>query len=192
MGSLSRWMTRVAWLVLTVALVACAAFVVRWHTTRELNAMIDARTINRLAPMPADPRVRYAAAWTFERELKYEDAERLYTDVQATRDPALAARAWFALGNAFFESTIEASRALRDAAQTGETAELGLARDAYRAALRIDPTLHGARYNLELLERMAPPRPTDGWRRTTDPIKLLPDRHQGWTTIRETKKRGLP
>jgi hypothetical protein len=67
-----------------------------------------------------------------------------------------------------------------------------LARDAYRAALRIEPKLHEARYNLELLERLSPARPGAGRRRNTDPITIQPDRHNGWTTIQESPKRGLP
>jgi hypothetical protein len=73
-----------------------------------------------------------------------------------------------------------------------ESAEFELARDAYRAALRIDPAMHGARYNLELLERLAPRRPGEGWRRNTDPITIVPNRRNGWTTILESAKRGLP
>ena len=81
--------------------------------------------------------------------------------------------------------------ALQDAPGNGP-AELDLARDAYRAALRIDPLLHGARYNLELLERLAPVHAGAGWRRNTDPVSIQSDRHNGWTTIRESEKRGLP
>jgi hypothetical protein len=58
--------------------------------------------------------------------------------------------------------------------------------------LRIQPQMHGARYNLELLERMSPRRAEEGWRRNTDPITIQPDRHNGWTTIQESPKRGLP
>ncbi|HKE47836.1 MAG TPA: hypothetical protein VKB52_07205, partial [Rhodanobacteraceae bacterium] len=98
----------------------------------------------------------------------------------------------FALGNAYFEVAIKASRQQTQEGPSVESAEFELARDAYRAALRIDPQLHGVRYNLELLERLAPARPGEGWRRNTDPIAIQPDRHNGWTTIQESEKRGLP
>ena len=192
MAGLMRWSTRIAWLVLAAALVAGAFFAMRWQATHRINAMIGARTIETLARLPADPRVRYAAAWDFERKQKYDEAARFFADAQLADDPALAARAGFALGNAYFQTAIRASRGGSDDSASTQSAELDLARDAYRAALRIDPALHGARYNLELLERLAPRRPGEGWRRNTDPITIVPNRHNGWTTILETAKRGLP
>jgi len=191
-AGLMRWSTRAAWLLLAAALVVCALFVMRWQATHRINAMIGARTIETLAPLPADPRVRYAAAWDYEREHKFDEAARFFADAELADDPALASRAWFALGNSYFQSAINASRGASDDSASTQSAELDLARDAYRAALRIDPAMHGARYNLELLERLAPRRPGEGWRRNTDPITIVPNRHNGWTTILETAKRGLP
>jgi len=187
-----RWSTRAAWLLLAAALAVCAFCVTRWQATHRINAMIGARTIETLAPLPADPRVRYAVAWDYERKQRFDEAARFFADAELADDPALASRAWFALGNSYFQSAIKASRGASDDSASAQSAELDLARDAYRAALRIDPGMHGARYNLELLERLAPRRPGEGWRRNTDPITIVPNRHNGWTTILETAKRGLP
>jgi len=183
MAGLMRWSTRAAWFALAAALILCAFFAMRWHATHRINAMIGARTIETLSPLPADPRVRYAAAWDFERAQKFDEAARFFADAQLADDPALASRAWFALGNAYFQTAIKASRGSSDDSASTQSAELDLARDAYRAALRIDPAMHGARYNLELLERLSPRRPGEGWRRNTDPITIVPNRHNGWTTI---------
>jgi mxaK protein len=192
MGRLMRWTTPFAWLLLAASLAALAFSLARWRTTAAIDASIRDRTIATLHPLPDDARVRYAAAWDLERAQRFEEAVPLLTDAQASDDPALAANAWFALGNVYFEIAVKTSRgALQDAQGTGP-AELDLARDAYRAALRIDPLLHGARYNLELLERLAPAHAGSGWRRNTDPVKIQSDRHNGWTTIRESEKRGLP
>ena len=192
MASLMRWTTAIVWLLLAAALVACAVYSWRWHAARRMSAMIDARTIETLRPLPDDPRVRYAAAWDLERAQRYDDAIRYYTDAQAAGDPALASHAWLALGNAYFEQGIKATRQAQGEDAAAENAEFDLARDAYRSALRIDPWLHDARYNLELLERLAPTHAREGWRRNTDPITIQPDRHNGWTTIQESPKRGLP
>jgi len=190
-ASLTRWATAFVWLLLAAALAACALFSWQWRAARRMNAMIDARTIETLQPLPDDPRVRYAAAWDLERAQRYDEAIRYYTDAQAGSDSALASHAWLALGNAFFEQGIKATRVESEDA-AAENAQFDLARDAYRAALRIDPWLHDARYNLELLERLAPTHAREGWRRNTDPITIQPDRHNGWTTIQESPKRGLP
>ena len=46
---------------------------------------------------------------------------------------------------------------------------------------------------LERVERLLEARRVEeGWRRNTDPITIQPDRHNGWTTILESPKRGLP
>lgn len=191
MAGLTRWTTGLIWLLLLAALAACAAFSAQWLATLRINAAIRARSVETLKPLPADARARYAAAWDLERSQHFDQAIALFTEVRAAADPALAATAWFALGNVYFETGIKMSRDSMHEGP-GENAEFDLARDAYRAALRIDPQLYGARYNLELLERLAPVRPGEGWRRNTDPISMQPDRHNGWTTIQESAKRGLP
>ena len=193
MAGLTRWTTTLVWLLLAAALAACAAFSQRWLATQRINAAIRDRTIEALKPLPADERARYAAAWDLERSQRFDQAIALLTDVRATTaDPVLEATAWFALGNVYFEAGIKQSRDAMLESAAVESADFDLARDAYRAALRIDPWLHGARYNLELLERLAPGRPSAGWLRNTDPIVIQPDRHNGWTTIQEGVKRGLP
>jgi hypothetical protein len=191
MASLARWTTSLVWLLLVAALGACAVFAVQWRATRNINAMILDRSIEKVVS-PADSRARYAAAWNLERSQHFDEAIKLLMAAQTSTDSVLASRAWFALGNVYFKNSIKASRESVQEGPKAEDADFGLARDAYRAALRIDPELHDARYNLELLERMAPTRPGEGWRRTTDPISIQSDRHTGWTTIRESKKRGLP
>ena len=143
-----RWTTAIVWLLLAAALVACAVYSWRWHAARRMSAMIDARTIETLRPLPDDPRVRYAAAWDLERAQRYDDAIRYYTDAQAAGDPTLASHAWFALGNAYFEQGIKATRQAQGEDAAAENAEFDLARDAYRSWLRIDPWLLDARYNL--------------------------------------------
>jgi tetratricopeptide (TPR) repeat protein len=191
MASLMRWTTPLIWALLFAALAASALFAAGAFTVLQINSAIRARNVEELKPLPTDFVARYAAAWDLERAQHFDQAIALFTEVRAATDPALAADAWFAVGNVYFESGIKASRNSMDEGP-GESAEFDLARDAYRAALRIDPELHGARYNLELLERLAPARPGEGWRRNTDPISIQPDRHNGWTTIQESAKRGLP
>jgi mxaK protein len=191
-GRLTRWATPLLWLLLAAALGAFVFSLVEWRTVARIDAAIRDRTIATMKPLPLDARALYAAAWDLERVQRFEEAVPLLTDAQASDDPVLAANAWFALGNVYFETAIKVSRgAIQDAEGAGP-AELDLARDAYRAALRIDPLLHGARYNLELLERLAPVHAGAGWRRNTDPVTIQSDRHNGWTTIRESEKRGLP
>lgn len=192
MAGLSRWITPLVWALLVMLLAIGAWSLVRWMSIERINARIADRSIETMTPLPADPRARYAAAWYMERSQRYDEAAKILVGVRSVEDSGLAASAWFALGNAYFENGIRASRDDSVSGSIAENAAFDLARDAYRAALRIRPHLYDARYNLELLERLSPRRPGQGWRRNTDPIRIPPDRHSGWTTIKQLPKRGLP
>ena len=193
MAGLKRWANALAWCVLAAALLAGLWSAGHWLRLRALNAKIADPGGTLTAADSTDPRVRYAAGWQAERRLQFVDAVPLYSDAQTASDPADAARAWFALGNAYFRVGAAASREYE--ARIGpvfENAQYDLARDAYRSALRIDPAMAAARYNLELLERLSPVRRLEGLRRNTDPIMLIPDKHNGWTSMQDDRKRGLP
>ncbi len=194
MAGLKRWINPAVWLLLAAALAAAAYFAASLWQIHSINALIRDGGIEKLSPLPRDAIARYAAGWQAERTQHHLEAITLYTDAQATVDPALAAQAWFALGNVYFKIGIVESRAYEAAtsAPTWENAQFDLARDAYRSALRIEPDLAGARYNLELLERLSPVRHLAGWRRNTDPIMLHVDKHNGWTSMQDDRKRGLP
>ena len=192
MAGLRRWINPLVWLLLVFAVAAAAWSSHRWLQANAINRVI-ADGVGNLPAGNTDPRVRYAAGWQAERALHYTDAVQLYTDAQAIDDPARAAQAWFALGNVYFKVGIAESREYE--AKVGtlfENAQFDLARDAYRSALRIEPDLASARYNLELLERLSPAKHLQGWLRNTDPIMLVPERHHGWTSMQDDRKRGLP
>jgi tetratricopeptide (TPR) repeat protein len=193
-AGLKRWINPTAWLLLAAALAAAAYFAVSLWQIHSMNALIRDGGIEKLSPLPRDPIARYAAGWQAERAQRHVEAIALYTEAQAATDPALAAQAWFALGNVYFKIGIVESRNYEAAvsAPTWENPQFDLARDAYRSALRIQPGLAGARYNLELLERLSPLRHLAGWRRNTDPIMLHVDKHNGWTSMQDDRKRGLP
>ena len=193
MAGVKRWINPLVWALLAAALAACAWSASRWLQLTAINAKIHDGTVETPSGAIADPRIQYAAGWQAERRLQYTQAVQSYTDAQDPRDPPRSAEAWFALGNVYFKTGIAESRNYE--ATVGpvfENAQFDLARDAYRSALRITPALPGARYNLELLERLSPVRRLQGWRRNTDPIMLVPDRHNGWTSMQDDEKRGLP
>ena len=174
MAVLRRWINPAVWLLLAASLGAAAYFAASLWQIHSMNALIRDGGIETLSPLPADPLARYAAGWQAERAQNHLEAIALYTDAQATTDPALAAQAWFALGNVYFKIGIVESRNYEAAvsAPTWENAQFDLARDAYRSALRIEPDLAGARYNLELLERLSPVRHLAGWNRVHEVLLL--------------------
>jgi len=190
---MKRLVEPLAWVLLTLAIAVAGLFAWQWQQLRTINARIDAGGLEQLTALPGDPRARYAAAWQAERAQQHVKAIGWYTDATTASNPAEAARAWFALGNVYFELGIVESRSYEaSVGPVWENAQFDLARDAYRSALRIEPQLQGARYNLELLERLSPARHLAGWRRNTDPVMLEVDKHNGWTSMQDDRKRGLP
>lgn len=193
MAGLKRWIEPLVWALLAVALLAAGAFGWHWQQVRTVNATIADGGVEKIAPLPGDARTRYAAAWQAERAQEPMKAIAWYTDATSARNPPEAARAWFALGNVYFQLGIAESRSYEaNVGPVWENAQFDLAREAYRSALRIEPRLQGARYNLELLERLSPVRHLAGWRRNTDPVMLEADKHNGWTSMQDDRKRGLP
>jgi tetratricopeptide (TPR) repeat protein len=193
MARLKRWINPLVWTLLALALTVSFWSARRWLQLIDMNTRIHDGTVEIPSATVVDSRIHYAVGWQAERKLEYTQAVQRYTDAQDPADPARSAQAWFALGNVYFKNGIVESRNYE--ATVGpvfENAQFDLARDAYRSAMRIDPQMAGARYNLELLERLAPVRRLQGWRRSTDPILLVPDKHNGWTSMQDDNKRGLP
>jgi len=193
MAGLKRWVNPLVWTLLALALAISSWSAHCWLLLIAMNSRIREGTVEIPPATVVDSRIHYAAGWQAERKLEYTQAVQQYTDAQDPIDPPRSAQAWFALGNVYFKTGIVESRNYE--ATVGpvfENAQFDLARDAYRSALRIDPQMAGARHNLELLERLAPVRRLQGWRRSTDPILLVPDKHNGWTSMQDDNKRGLP
>jgi Ca-activated chloride channel family protein len=143
--SVLRIVSRLSWfclsslLVALLALSACAPAVVRHNEAGNEHfaesAYEEALSEYRLAqvdePDLAEP--YYNAANTYNRKREVEGALAQTEQALKTADPALAAQAWYNLGNAFF-----------DAEQWPQTIE------AYKEALRLWPDDVDGKYNLEL------------------------------------------
>lgn len=95
------------------------------------------------AAEPAEPAPVFNAATALYQLGEYERAAAELRSLIATADPALRARAWYNLGNAY----VRLGRLLD-------------ARAAYREALLLDPGNRDAKFNLELVNRALFERPT--------------------------------
>lgn len=95
------------------------------------------------AAAPGEPAPVFNAAAALYQLGEYERAGAELRSIIATADPALRARAWYNLGNAY----VRLGRLLD-------------ARAAYREALLLDPGNRDAKFNLELVNRALLERPT--------------------------------
>lgn len=114
------------------------------------------------------------------------------TLAEAARDVNTRALAKFAVGNLYFDlSAISADIAAGGSHQQA-VAQITLAREAYKSAIRLQPAMYEARFNLELLDRLSPEKRTQGWSAETDGVTLQPFKRNGTAMMKDNRRRGLP
>jgi mxaK protein len=183
---------QVAWAALAISLALCAFSLLQWQRAARLDRMIADGTLIELKQIPDAPAVRYAAAWLYQKSEQNQLALQRYADAEGADDAQLASRAKFALGNLYFEIGQRAGDVAAGGSHVRGLAQLELAREAYRDALRLDPELRDARYNLELLERLSPGKRVEGWTRNERNRNQGFGTEPGWASMQETTIRGLP
>lgn len=111
---------------------------------------------------------------------------------EAAPDPTFRAYANFIRANLYYDlSKLEQNIAAGGAHQQA-VAQIELAREAYKKTIRQLPQLHDAKFNLELLDRLAPPKRTQGWQGGVDGVTLQPFKRNGTAMMRDNQRRGLP
>lgn len=121
-----------------------------------------------------------------------QEALRAFGSAEASGNPAIRARAKYAIGNLYFDLAMKSANIAAGGAHQQAVAQIELAREAYKGALRIQPDLADAKFNLELLDRLSPEKRTQGWQAETDGVTLKPFKRNGTAMMRDNKRRGLP
>lgn len=197
MGTLKASLPKLAWIALILSLGLSAWFFLQWMQLRQLNGLLSEAPLLLHANLPETPALMYAKGWHYERAVDedakgLEEAVQHYAAAEASPDPRIASRARFGLGNLYLRVGLRAADIAAGGSHVRALAQLDLAREAYRGALRLDPELREARYNLELLERLSPGRRTQGWAREERQMSLRQSEEQGWAGMQEHTLRGLP
>lgn len=176
----------ILWLALAIV------FLMQWQQARILNhAMVDGSIVKRQV-RPGETREAYAIGYLAAHQGRFNEAARHFTLAEASPDASLRARAKFALGNLYFDIGLKSADIASGEGHIHGLAQIELAREAYKGALRIDPEMRDARYNLELIDRLSPPKRVEGWERETDGVTLVPQKRDGWATMKDNTRRGLP
>lgn len=144
-------------------------------------------------PNPDDPGYRaYAMGYLYALQGDTKKAIHYLTLAEADANLLLSAQSKFALGNLYFAPALQSADIQSGEGHIQGVAQIELAREAYKGALRLNPELWAARYNLELLDRLSPPKRYEGWERETDGVTLAPQKRDGWASMRDNTRRGLP
>ncbi|MBM3350777.1 MAG: hypothetical protein FJY53_03145 [Betaproteobacteria bacterium] len=117
---------------------------------------------------------------------------KAFTLAEAASDASIRALAKFGLGNLYFDLALNSANIEAGGSHQQAVAHIELAREAYKGALRLNPDLYQARFNLELLDRLSPEKRTQAWLAETDGVTLQPFKRNGTAMMRDNKRRGLP
>lgn len=189
---LLRHLPHVVLLLATAWLIAGAFFLWQWQQARALNRDYSSGALIKRQVAPGAVREAYAVGYLFAVQGKPREAARYFTQAEIGEDTALRARAKFALGNLYFSTALKEADIQSGKGHLHGMAQIELAREAYKGALRITPELRDARYNLELLDRLSPPGRVEGWERETDGVTLVPQKRDGWASMKDNVRHGLP
>lgn len=189
---LTRFLPKILLCITLLLLMLALLNLHEWQRHRALNQAYDDRSLANQTPNPRDHLHAYSIGYLHAKQGNFREAARAFTLAEAANDDAIRARAKFALGNLYFSLGIQAADIAAGGAYMHAVAQIELAREIYKGALRIDPSLRDARYNLELIDRLSPPRRVEGWERETDGVILQPFKRDGWASMKDNTRRGLP
>jgi mxaK protein len=173
-------------LLLLAALVLLGASALRLYGERSERALARALATNHdiRPPDDASSELVFARAHFLLVRDRIDEAQSLVGQIVERGGPDVAARFHYDVGNARARRAIGAI----EASQIDKAIpEVRLAKEAYRAALRADPTLWDARYNLDVVMRLV--RDFPEIEAAEDETKAQPKKL--WTDL-PGRPRGLP
>jgi mxaK protein len=151
MALTSPRLTRLAWLLLALSALACAAQAVWLWRDQRLNVLIQTGMPAGAADAAAPPHLAFAQACALAARGADEAALKRFGALQS--DPQLGSAARYNGANVLMRQALR----LHAGAQPGQALALvELAKESYRQVLRDNPGRWDARYNLERAQRLVP------------------------------------
>lgn len=164
-----------------------------WWKAYHLNQAYDDRSILKQPLQRGEYLHAYSIGYLLAHQNKPVEAAKAFNVAEVTPDLELRARAKYAIANVHFESAIASSNIEKGGSHRRAVERVLLAREAYKAALRINPAMYNARYNLELIDRLSPEKRTEGYENSPDgTIGLQPYQQNGTALMKDNTRRGLP
>ena len=161
------------------------------YKAQQLNEAVADRSILQ-QPFPHKNYLHaYSIGVLHAQQDELEQANKAFEVAEITTDKTLRAISKLAIGNLHFQNMLDDFGKERGSRRIVE--QVILAREAYKAALRLTPNMHEARYNLELLDRLSPEKRTQGFK-TGDgyTYQITPQLQDGRMHMKDNKIRGLP
>jgi tetratricopeptide (TPR) repeat protein len=140
----------------------------------------------------ADHLHAYSQGYLYEKNGHYVEAAKLFTIAEASENKEVSSKAKFAIANLYFDLAMKLAAQEGGMERQQAIAQIELARDSYKSALRDDPEMYVAKYNLELLDRLSPLKRNQGWTGETDGVTMQPFKKNGTSMMKDNVRRGLP
>ncbi len=182
------------YLVLALALlffVVAIYYFQQWREAIQLNTAYADRSLLTHIPSNNNYLEAYSIGYLLAENHQPTAALKAFEIAEATDDLYLRALAKHALGNVYLsgaETNMDDEHGSRRI-----VAQILLAREAYKGALRLVPDLYATRFNLERLDRISPEKRgagsamVDGYTIGIDPFK-----QNGRALMKDNTRRGLP
>lgn len=171
-------------------------FGLQWREIQNLNKAYLNRSIVHWPLASLTPEAYYMRAYLLASTIKTaKDVDTVadaYLMAETSPNTLTRALAKFATGNLYFALARQSAKIAEGGAHQQAVAQIELAREAYKDALRLYPHFSQARFNLELLDRTSPDKRTQGWQGGTDGVSLQPFKKNGTAMMRDNTRRGLP
>lgn len=163
-----------------------------WFAARSFNNAYVSGAILKYSHLYKDGVEQYAKGYLYSLQGNTNKAIHHLTLAESSEDFQIRVQAKLALANVYFEPALKSADIQSGEGHIRGIAQIELAREAYKGALRLDPNLAEARYNLELLDRLSPPKRYEGWEREVEGVTLVPQKRDGWASMKDNTRRGLP
>ncbi len=190
------YLPRLLLVLMGLLLLGTMAFFYQWHMASTFNAAYRNKTSLTMPLVEDNPilALQHADLIRHKKQTAETIKQRIHalTLAEAADDPNVRAHAKFAVGNLYFDLAALSGDIEAGGSHQQSVAQIALAREAYKSALRIKPTMFDARFNLELLDRLSPQKRTQAWLSETDGVTLQPFKRNGTAMMKDNTRRGLP
>lgn len=185
-------------LIVCMLLLASVAayFYQQWQQARNYNQGFAQQVLLSDEVVGENPQLALQQAYLLnQQDQTPETIKRMVhflTIAEGAPQANIRAQAKYAVGNLYFDLSAISGDVPAGGSHQQAVAQIALAREAYKTAIRLEPAMDDAKFNLELLDRLSPEKRTQAWLSETDGVTLQPFKRNGTARMRDNRRRGLP
>lgn len=190
------YLPKVLLVLMGLLLLCMIVFFYQWQLALSNHRAYQDNTLLQRELDESNPLLALQQAYLISQQKQTSDTIKqlmhALTLAEAAKDKNVRAHAKFAMGNLYFDLSAISGDIKAGGSHQQAVAQIELAREAYKSAIRLNPEMYAARFNLELLDRLSPEKRTQAWLAETDGVTLQPFKRNGTAMMKDNTRRGLP